>query len=163
MKSQYFSLLIALASIGLALAPAEGNAATGCSAKLRVIENEIASSYGGRVTQAFITSNTKHLPFKVDISMARPSPLPEKPRFAIILLDGDYTRNSKIMSNKSLLRNLAQSILRSCPDVASVKFNWMWWTEGISSHKDGQLLMDKCVHPSERTSGPRWGENLCKY
>jgi len=163
MKTNISLFLSSLVSLGLAFSPAEGIAGTGCSATLREIENEIASSHGGRVMKAFVTSNTKRLPFKVDISTASPSPMPGKPRFAIILLDGVYMPNTAIMSNKSLLRGLAKTILRSCSDVASVKFNWMWWTEGISLQKNGQLGMDKCVHPSERPSGPRWGENLCKY
>lgn len=138
MKTNVILFISSFVYLGFAFSPAEGIAGTGCPATLRVIQNEIANSHG-RATRAFITANMKRLPFKVDISTASPSAMPGKPRFAVILLDGDYMPNTEIMSNKSLLRSLAKTILRACSDVASVKFNWMWWTEGISLQKNGQL------------------------
>jgi hypothetical protein len=147
-------------------------------AGLSTISREIDQKQGGKARQSLVLTSSRSLPVVGDMAQTRPSPFPGKPDVVLVQLDHDAPgagalggtataaqsgANTGIMSNPSLLRSFALRIAAACPTVASVKFNWRWWTEGFSSDGSGNLRKDQCIHPSKRPSGPRWGENFCKY
>jgi hypothetical protein len=105
-------------------------------------------------------------------SPAAASPVLERQKRIVFNLNTQWSRgpqatqrahnaNQAITNSPQLVRNYAEKVIASCPEVGSVVF-FMWeWGAGWSLGADSRLIQDRCVYPSEGRSIYIWGEVGC--
>lgn len=75
--------------------------------------------------------------------------------------------NENILSSSVLIREYAQSVMRNCENVASVKIGLMWSGAAriYSYHSDGQIKEDECLayrdYPNLDYRHLKWGVRVC--
>lgn len=134
-----------------------------CLNAIHQVHSDVENRLAGEVQSLEIFS-------PADESDAARSPLVERQKRLIFNLNTKWSRrqaterahnaNESLVSSPLLAKKHAETIMADCPDVGSVVF-YMWeYGVGWSTGRDGMLVRDRCVLPSEKRLRI-WGEMDC--
>jgi len=136
-----------------------------CINAIHQVHSDVENRLGGDIQAVQL-----HIPM-LD-SPAAASPVPERQKRVVFNLNTQWSRgpqatqrahnaNQAITYSPRLVRNYAEKVIASCPEVGSVVF-FMWeWGAGWSLGADSRLVQDRCVYPSQGRSFYIWGEIGC--